>query len=176
MDDDLRRAAEMHAAVIAPGLDLLELLHGPRRSSLAERLLIAISGQESGDWRTRVQRSRTQNGVWYDGPARGLWQFERGGGVSGVLAHKATADMARRLCADRGVRPVSADVHERLAKDDLLACGFARLLLWTDPKPLPTDQDSAWLCYLRNWRPGKPDQTRWPRNWRVANRVLGITT
>ncbi len=38
---------------------------------------------------------------------------------------------------------------------------FARLLLWTDAKPLPAigDEQGAWDYYLRNWRPGKPTRT-----------------
>ena len=44
-----------------------------------------------------------------------------------------------------------------------VAAGFARLLLWTDPRPLPAigDVKAAWQYYLRNWRPGKPHEKTW---------------
>lgn len=90
------------------------------------------------------------------GPARGLWQFERGGGVRGVLNYRTTRLPARGVCEVRGVPPTERAVYDVLHKDDLLACAFARLLLWTDPKPLPTPQDAAgaFALYLRTWRPG----------------------
>ena len=47
-------------------------------------------------------------------------------------------------------------VYNALEHDDVLAMGFGRLLLWTDPKALPglNDVDGAWQLYLRTWRPG----------------------
>lgn len=91
-----------------------------------------------------------------NGPARGAWQFEKGGGVAGVLKHPSVAVYAAQVCAARGVRPLADDVWSRLETDDALACAFARLLLRTDPFPLPAigDVDAAWKLYLRTWRPG----------------------
>ena len=159
--------------ILDGGLDLLASLDGPRRDARADTLLLAISGQES-DWHHRVQRSRRRDGTWFDGPARGLWQFERGGGVAGVLQHRASAQLARALCAARNITPASRVVWERLAVDDILAAGFARLLLWTDPRPLPAidDSDTAWQVYLRNWRPGKPHPSRWPACHRAARAAV----
>lgn len=90
------------------------------------------------------------------GPARGLWQFERGGGVLGVLQHPQSRVHARRVCDARGVEPDSRSVWERMETDDALAGAFARLLMWTDPLALPaaTDAEGAWRLYLRTWRPG----------------------
>lgn len=155
--------------IIGPALDHLAAIGGPRRDPRADVLLLAIAGQEA-NWTHRVQRSRRANGTWFDGPARGLWQFERGGGVAGVLQHRASARIARELCLSRDVMPESRHVWERLSEDDLLAAGFARLLLWTDHRPLPAldDQDEAWETYLRNWQPGKPHPSRWPPNYRAA--------
>ena len=148
-----------------PGLDLLASIDGPRRDARADALLLAIAGQESA-WVHRAQRQ--------GGPARGLWQFERGGGVAGVLQHRASARLARALCVERDVTPDPLPVWERLAVDDILAAGFARLLLWTDPRPLPEigDQSGAWRAYLKSWRPGKPHADRWPRNYRGALAAL----
>jgi hypothetical protein len=156
-------------AIIDDGLDLLASLDGPRRDKRADVLLLAISGQEA-DWTHRVQRSRRRDGTWFDGPARGLWQFERAGGVAGVLQHRASAQCARALCVARDVTPESRAVWERLATDDILAAGFARLLLWTDPRPLPAidDQAGAWRVYIDGWRPGKPHPNRWPACHRAA--------
>ena len=90
------------------------------------------------------------------GPARGFWQFEKGGGVKGVLRHTASRVMAEAVCAERGVAPEDAAVWEKLDDDDILAAAFARLLLWTDPKtlPAPGEEEGAWQLYLRAWRPG----------------------
>lgn len=71
----------------------LALMGARYQGQAAERLLVAISMQESG------LRARTQLG----GPARGLWQFEKAG-VAGVLtlagslkapAYAAAAVLAR---------------------------------------------------------------------------------
>lgn len=139
--------------VVEPGLDLL-----PSRmdTNPARVMLLAIGLQES-----RLIHRRQING-----PARGLWQFEQGGGVVGVLRHKASAGFARDVCASRGVEPVAAKVYQALAVDDLLATAFARLLLYTDPRPLPRPEAGpapAWDYYIRNWRPGKPHRHTWDR-------------
>lgn len=110
-----------------------------------------------------LQESRFEHRRQIGGPARGWWQFERGGGVVGVLTHKASATKAQFLCSARGIAPSADKVYSTLEHDDVLAAGFARLLLLTDPKPLPAvgDVDGAWAYYLRNWRPGKPHPKTW---------------
>lgn len=130
--------------VIPGGLALLP----SRLDSVPARvMLLAIHLQEDPDQRRRQ---------WPTGPARGLWQFEQGGGVRGVLNHAATRAMARAACAERGVDAVPATVWKALEHDDLLACAFARLLLWSDPSPLPKQGygAAAFQLYLRTWRPG----------------------
>lgn len=141
----------MLRAVVGPGLALL-----PSRmdSDEARAELLAIGLQES-----RLTHRRQ-----IGGPAVGLWQFERGGAVVGVLGHKASAELAARVCEERGVEPTPANVYMALPVDDLLACAFARLLLYTDPRPLPAlsaSHEQAWAYYLRNWRPGKPHRKTW---------------
>lgn len=107
------------------------------------------------------QESLFQHRVQVRGPARGFWQFEKGtpasrGGVTGVFLHHATAGYARAAAVVRGVSPTPTAVYDALAGDAVLAAAIARLLLWTDPYPLPAlgDGDAAWLLYLRTWRPG----------------------
>jgi hypothetical protein len=108
------------------------------------------------------------------GPARGLWQFERAGGVKGVLEHSATAELARSVCSDRGVPADPASVWRALETDDVLAAAFARLLLWTDagPMPEPNQQQLGWQIYQRTWRPGKPHPETWPTHWLRVRRWL----
>lgn len=132
----------------------------------ARVMLCAIGAQESR-FATRVQ---------YHGPARGYWQFERAG-VRGVLQYPTTKQEAQRLAVRRHVKPNVFAIHTALASDDVLGVGFARLLLWTDPAPLPDprtpfdefDPDVtkvAWEYYLRNWRPGKPRPESWETHYR----------
>ena len=139
---------------IAPVDALYQVIHPALRllppsltSDSARAQVLAIMLQES-ELAARVQRG--------NGPAHGLAQFERNGGVRGVLEHPATAAMAKALCAARGVQATSYSVYIALSGDDVLAAGFARLYLYTDPSPLPKlgDVDGAWACYLRIWRPG----------------------
>lgn len=147
--------------VIRPALRLLPpALTSPE----AQVEVLAIMLQESG------LRTRHQDG---NGPARGLAQFERGG-VRGVLDHPASAELAKSLCAARGVPATSYSVYTALAGDDMLAAGFARLLLYTDPHPLPAvgDTAAAWDYYVRNWRPGKPRPNDWPGNHAAARMAL----
>lgn len=156
-------AARVLREAIDPALQILAS-YGVARIAPARQMLLAIAGQEAG-WTARRQMG--------GGPARGLWQFERGGGVVGVLSHPASQHHAARLCAARGVMPVAPEVWVALEGDDILAAGIARLLLLTDPAPLPEDEAAGWAVYLRCWRPGKPHPDRWPRCWQTAREVIG---
>ena len=153
-------------SAIAPSLALL-----PAKMSSPASLvmLLAIGLQESG---LKARAQIVQGGD--KGPARGLWQFERGGGVAGVLKHPATATLAAQVCAARKVSTVVSVVWAELETDDILAAAFARLLLYADALPLPAvgDESGAWACYVRNWRPGKPHPDRWPGNYAQALRVV----
>lgn len=119
----------------------------------------AIGQQESG------YLVRRQYG---NGPARGYWQFEEGGGVKGVMEHKSTAELARSVCHARGVPFVRRTVWEALETDDVLAAAFCRLLMWTDSGKLPTNEDDGWAMYARTWRPGRPHPDKWPSSWKFG--------
>lgn len=119
----------------------------------------AIGQQESG------YLVRRQYG---NGPARGYWQFEEGGGVKGVMEHKASAELARSVCHARGVPFVRRTVWEALETDDVLAAAFCRLLMWTDSGKLPTSEADGWAMYARTWRPGKPHPDKWPASWKFG--------
>ena len=134
-----------------PGLDLLPAVMDTQPARV---LMLAISGQEA-DFHHRWQVfDRTRPGAM--GAARGLWQFERGGGVRGVLTHERSKAHAVTACQMRSVAATVDAVYAALHQDDVLAAAFARLLLWTSPRSLPVvgDVDGAWQAYLREWRPG----------------------
>ncbi len=142
--------SEIRERAIAPALALLP---AKMTSPQAELMLLAIGLQES-----RLTHRRQ-----IGGPARGLWQFERGGGVAGVLRHAASREHALSVCDAIRVAPVPEQVYQRLEHDDVLAAAFARLLLYTDPARLPAlgEVGASWDLYLRTWRPGKPHRHTW---------------
>ena len=146
------------------------------RSREAKAMLIAIGLQES---RFKYRRQLIGNPAKPIGPAAGFWQFEKGsaasrGGVWGVFLHESTNRHVKALCAARGIPASPSNIWETIQTDDVLAAGIARLLLWTDPKPLPAlgDSDAAWALYLRTWRPGKPHQATWPQLYADAVRAV----
>lgn len=144
---------------VAPALDLLPAQLDTKRA----RVMILAAGLQESDLFARRQLG--------DGPARGLWQFELGtpasrGGVWGIYLHAGTKEMLRALCVARKLPFSPRSIHAALEFDDILAAGCARLLLFADPRPLPseTDVESAWQCYLRCWRPGLPRPEHWLAN------------
>lgn len=134
-------------------------LQGRFRSPAADALMLAIGLHESG-FKTRRQ--------YGNGPAKGLWQFERGGGCAAVLTHPASRSYMEHACAEHGIDATPAGLWNALEFDDLLAAKAARMLLWTDPQPIPTTADAAWAYYVRNWRPGKPRPQTWASNYAKA--------
>lgn len=134
---------------------------GVQDTAKARVQVLAIGLQES-----RFQFRRQMG----NGPAMSFWQMERGGGVRGVLSHATSKARAVTLCAERRVNPDEMSVWLALENDDVLAAGFARLLLLTDPRALPDVSDvvGAWNCYERNWRPGKPKIATWAGNHKQA--------
>lgn len=140
-------------------------------SPAARAMLLAIGLQESA----LTHRYQVISGGG-KGPARGLWQFERGGGVKGVLTHPSSSKVAGIFASYHVATTELVAVHAALEHDDILACAFARLLLFTDPRALPQampeNEQAAWEYYLRNWRPGKPHPDAWPSNWRAALETL----
>lgn len=154
--------AQINRDALTPALQLLPALMD---TPAARCIALALCLQESG------LTHRVQMG---NGPARGLGQFERGGGVVGVLTHPATKKHAAHVCAARDVDGNSLAVWGRLAHDDVLAMAFVRLLMYSDPVALPAlgQTDEAWRLYLRTWRPGKPKPDTWPVHYRRALRFI----
>jgi len=150
------------------------------RNRRAAVLLLAIAGQENG-WVARKQRPVAH--------ARGLYQFESGGGVAGVLQHRSSSMIARQVCQalmvpepdTRGawspdIGALRAAVYDAIDQNDALSTAFARLLLWTDPPALPAigETEAAWRTYIRNWRPGRPHRDRWDANYAAAVKAVEL--
>lgn len=134
------------------------LLPAAMVSTEATAMLLAIALQES-----QGEKRRQIGG----GPARGFWQFERDGGVAGVIAHHASRPAIGAVLDVLRYPVYAEDCYRAIEHNDVLAACFARLLLWTDPRPLPAHDapDEAWDLYMRTWRPGKPHPERWADNF-----------
>lgn len=145
----------------------LALLPEQMNSLQAIALMIAIGLQES-ELRYRLQAG---------GPARGYWQFERGGGVQGVLTHPATAFHIQSVLVglDYPTNATSNNCYNAIAHNDILAASFARLLIWSNPDALPDEGEAqrAWNYYIECWRPGKPHVETWGKNFRDAWELVG---
>jgi hypothetical protein len=151
--------------ILSPGLGVVANVCALPVSKPASILLLAVALQESG-LESRFQKLNSEK----PGPARGWWQFESDGGVKGVMTHPASKDKAEALCAALDVEWDRKAIWRALEGHDILAVGFARLLLWTDPKPIPTNEVGAWELYAnRLWRPGKPHPKTWPACWKLAS-------
>lgn len=149
----------IHQYVILPALNLL----GDKYNSTdAQRLLIAIG----------LQESRLTYRKQIGGPANGYWQFERGGGVKGVLTHKSTKNKIVEVCELLGYRTDIDVVYEKIVDNDLLACVLARLLLYTASGAIPSTEKEAWQYYVNTWRPGKPHPETWSEMWKRAQEVV----
>ncbi|MNO76378.1 hypothetical protein D3C76_674500 [compost metagenome] len=136
-----------------------QLLPAKMDSMLARVNLAAIGFQES-EYLVRIQ--------YGNGPARSYWQFENGrlAGINGVLTHRASSDLAKAVCKARGVEPERMAVWKAMETDDVLGAAFARLLMYTDPLPLPDNAADAWEMYAKRlWRPGRPHPDKWPKSW-----------
>lgn len=143
----------------------LDLLPGRMDTPAARAMLLAIGLQESRfEYRRQVG----------PGPARGFWQFEKGGGVAGVLKHPISKPLIVPICEHLRYSPTPDVCHSAIEDNDVLACCFARLLLYTDPSLLPGPKQSweGWEQYLRNWRPGKPHPETWPKFYREAWQIV----
>jgi len=129
-------------------------------SPQARAMMLAICLQES---RFEARRQLVGSPPRPVGPAMGFGQFERGGGVTGVLIHPSTR---------RYILPVLDAMqydHEpetswlAIQHNDILAMVYVRLNLWWLPNPLPErgQHEVAWGQYLDAWRPGKPHRGTW---------------
>jgi hypothetical protein len=140
----------------------------------ATAMLLAIGAQESGF------AHRRQVG----GPARGFWQFERGGAVHGLLTHELTRpllDAALRALRFEHALGLEAALQNLIECNDVVAAVCARLLLSTVPQRLPQrgELQMAWEQYAEAWRPGTPRRATWDAHyldaWRRVARAAQET-
>lgn len=146
------RLANIVETAINPALAMLP----PKMDTASARVQLLATGlQES-----RFEHRRQMN----NGPAKSFWQMERGGGCTGVVKHPAARDLMKQVCIARSCAFTPLAIWNAIEHDDVLAAAAARLLLWTDPKPLPSagDAGGAWDYYIRVWRPGRPHPSTWP--------------
>jgi len=143
----------------------LGLLPKAMDSLPARAMLLAIGLQESR-FLYRFQGSQTFSRS-DDGPAGGFWMFEPAG-VRAVLAHRYAKgpiiEAAARLRYTTIANMNSEQVVGILEDNDVLACVFARCLLWTHASDLPLEEEQGkgWRQYTDLWRPGRPRPETWP--------------
>ena len=151
-------------SIIGTGLALLPAkMDTPR----ARMMIVAIGMQES-KFLVRKQMG--------NGPARSFWQFEEGnarsrGGVWGTMNHSSTAGFAKTVADAFGISFDSRSIWQAMETNDSVGVAFARLLLWTDARPLPNfgEADAGWAYYLRCWNPGKPKPETWPQAFSIGS-------
>ena len=119
-------------------------------------------------------RDRRQIG---GGPGRGFWQFERGGGVKGIVTHPDTRDYLRAaLVALRYEKAIGQTlmIYQALEHNDVLAAVMARLNLWWLPSALPKrdDVDGSWSQYIKAWNPGAPHRSTWDNHYALAHSIV----
>lgn len=166
----------------AQGLALLPLAMSRNLPQVQIQLLTTHLQESPGQDQCQITNSKTPGAC---GPARGIFQFEKGGGVAGVMGHPSTKVAAAEVCRLLGIPATVDAVYEALrTTDDRLDVAFARMLYWTDKDPLPKmgDVTASWEYYIRNWRPGAfsngtPDQRvklrkKWSTNYATALEVL----
>lgn len=171
---------EITRTAIEPALAWLP----PKMTSAEARVVVLTIGAQESNFEHRFQ---VLNDPTKKGPARSFWQGEKSGGmVAGTMSHPASKDLARAACAAQGVPFTTQAVWEAIEHDDVLAAILARLLLWTEPGPLPrvTDAGSAWDLYLHAWRPGAYArgtpaeraalQAKWDRKHLATRAFLGL--
>lgn len=133
--------------------EVFKLLPSSMDTLQAKALLLAIG----------LQESRFEHRKQVGGPAKGFWQFEEGGGIRGVMTHPWSMNLARSVALARDVPFVIKRCYDAVETDDVLACSFARLLLYTLPGRLPNqdERDLGWSQYIEAWRPGMPHRHTW---------------
>lgn len=148
-------------SLIAPAVSFMAQRFGIAGGKGPAVMIGAIGDQESG-WASRDQLE-VQNGRLVPGaigPATGYGQFEKNGAVAGVMTHPASKAIAAWFIERAGL-PFDKDAVWRsfvTVGGDELHMVFMRLLLLTDPQPIPApdfaSEETAFQYYLRNWRPG----------------------
>jgi len=137
--------------VVEPGLSLL-----PSNMDTPEaRVMLLMIG---------LQESRFKHRRQIGGPAHGFYQFEKNGGVAGVMNHRSTKPIIDPILDSLEINKTKLEVYQAIVYNDALATIMARLLLWTVPRPMPdidSDPQLSWQYYIDAWRPGRPHRETW---------------
>jgi hypothetical protein len=159
---------------IIPALTWLTAQHG-RDMGPPEVLvqLLATALHEGDGLKARVQYGPKGSSI-LKRFGHSMWMFEGGekAALAGLFASPATGPALRKACEWLGVEHDHQHVWWCMVGNDKLAAICGRLLLLTDPHPVPMldDVDESYATYLRCWRPGKPPG---PDKWRrVHQRAL----
>lgn len=124
---------------------------------------------------TAIQESAMTHLEQVHGPARSFFQ-EEPNGIKAVIGNPSVSRILFDYCQRHGISFDEPDIYAAVATEpgQPLACVVARCLLLADAHPLPAigDEEGAWQCYFRNWRPGKPDRSRWVESYRSAVEVM----
>jgi len=94
-----------------------------------------------------------------------------------MLRHPLIGPMVRALARSLGCPITALGIWEDLLGNpnaETLAVGLARLLLWSDRYPLPTNAAEGWGVYDRVWRPGDPHPETWPDTYAEADAVVPL--
>lgn len=150
------------AAIVAAHAELAAF--GIPDNAQARTMSLAIALQES---RANRRRQVGASGL-EDGPAVSFWQFEKGGGVRGVLTHPSAAPVMFKICAMFNIDPTEQGLWDAMRYNDIVAACAARLLFYVLPDPLPTSAALGWEQYTKAWRPGKPKPDTWVDAWKTA--------
>jgi hypothetical protein len=141
---------------VLPGA--LALLPQRMDSVEARAELLTIALHESG----LTARLQTPKDV-----AHGFWQFEQGGGVTEVLTSPITRPLLLPICDLLLIDLTPGACWRAIVYQDVLACVFARLLLWLVPSALPlrTEPGKGYRQYLSAWKPNAHAASAHAKDW-----------
>lgn len=118
------------------------------------------------------------------GPAAGDYQFEKTGGIRGLINFKSARlqQMLDAACLDRKKTKTEDGLFAAVQVDPVLAAALARLLYFTDSGALPKAgaEQYAWEVYLRTWRPGayerdpKGLRAKWSKSYAEAMKAYAL--
>lgn len=163
----------------------LVLLPEPLRTLDAKVQLYATSTQEN---LTRAPRQliKKDGKLQPIGPAAGDYQFEKTGGIRGLINFKSARvqQMLTEVCKARKVAMTADALFDAIQFDPVLAAALARLLYYTDAGALPKAgaEQYAWDVYLRTWRPGayqrdpKGLRAKWAKSYAEAMKAYDLAS
>ena len=155
---------QWYNVVVRPVMALLEARCGLAASPCTDTVLLAIAHQEVGFAVRSGGCGETAPGAF------GLTRAH----VQGVLRSPKTSLKASVMARSLGVRNDAVSIHEAIRWNDQLGAVMSRLLIAADGAIMPYDLHTAWLMYVRVWRPAQLGQGRWAESWFDACEITGV--